>query len=99
KTGNHVNVDIYQQDDRLIIMVKDNGQGISPDLIKLLGQQTVPSEHGTGTALHNLNQRLVGLYDKKSDLHFTSSNQGTTVSISIPFTKKGGQVNESLNCG
>ena len=39
-----VNVDVYQQDDRLIIMVKDNGQGISPDLIKLLGQQTVPSE-------------------------------------------------------
>lgn len=99
KIGNYVIIDVYQQKDRLIITVKDNGQGISPDLIKRLGQQAVPSKHGSGTALHNLNQRLIGLYDKKSGLHFTSSNQGTTVSISIPFTKKGGQVNESLNCG
>jgi two-component system sensor histidine kinase LytS len=91
KTDNHVVVNVNGQDKRLLITVSDNGQGISPALLKRLGTEAVPSEHGSGTALHNLNQRLVGLYDEKSRLHFDSSSQGTTVRISIPLTKRGEQ--------
>lgn len=88
KTGNNVVVNVYSQDDRLIITVRDNGCGISPELIKKLGHQAVPSAHGSGTALHNLNQRLVGLYDEQSHLQFNSGKQGTTVTISIPLVNK-----------
>lgn len=97
KTGNHVTVDVYDENERLIIKVKDNGQGIPPALIKRLGQQSVPSAHGSGTALYNLNQRLVGLYDERSGLNFDSDEKGTTVSISIPLTRRGGHEDEGTN--
>lgn len=91
KSGNRVVVNVYSQNNRLIITVKDNGNGISPELMKKLGHQSVPSDHGSGTALHNLNQRLVGLYDEQSALQFESSDKGTNVTISIPLTKKEGK--------
>lgn len=91
KSGNRVVVNVCSQNNRLIITVKDNGNGISPELMKKLGHQSVPSAHGSGTALHNLNQRLVGLYDEQSALQFESSDKGTNVTISIPLTKKEGK--------
>lgn len=91
KSGNRVVVNVCSQNNRLIITVKDNGNGISPDLMKKLGHQSVPSDHGSGTALHNLNQRLIGLYDEQSALQFESSDKGTNVTISIPLTKKEGK--------
>lgn len=97
KTGNKVKVDISSWNKRLIIKVSDNGNGISPELMKQLGKKTVESERGSGTALHNLNQRLVGLYDKQSALQIKSSSRGTTVRISIPLLKREEIVNESIN--
>lgn len=91
KSGNRVVVNVCSQNNRLIITVKDNGNGIPPELMKKLGHQSVPSAHGSGTALHNLNQRLVGLYDEQSALQFESSDKGTNVTISIPLTKKEGK--------
>ncbi|WP_267202252.1 sensor histidine kinase [Limosilactobacillus kribbianus] len=87
--GNVVNVNLKQKGDRLLIAVADNGTGIDPNILVKLGQTAVPSAHGTGTALQNLNQRLIGLYDKSSQLDFATGKNGTTVTISIPLTTKG----------
>ena len=45
---------------------------------------SVDSETGTGSALENLNRRLIGLYGTKAALHFESTEIGTTVSCYIP---------------
>ncbi len=87
--GNVVNINLTQVNDRLHIAVADNGIGIDPRILAKLGQEAVPSAHGTGTALQNLNQRLVGLYDERSQLDFATGKNGTTVTISIPLTTKG----------
>ena len=87
--GNVVNIDLSAVGDRLQIRVADNGEGIAPDVLGKLGHEPVHSSHGTGTALQNLNQRLVGLYDKRSQLNFATSKAGTTVTISIPLVTKG----------
>ncbi len=87
--GNIVNIDLMAVDNRLQIKVKDNGKGIAPDVLGKLGHEPVHSEHGTGTALQNLNQRLIGLYDKRSQLNFATGKNGTTVTISIPLVTKG----------
>ncbi|WP_373842023.1 LytS/YhcK type 5TM receptor domain-containing protein [Limosilactobacillus sp.] len=87
--GNVVNINLTRVNDRLHIVVADNGIGIDPRILAKLGQEAVPSAHGTGTALQNLNQRLVGLYDERSQLDFATGKNGTTVTISIPLTTKG----------
>ncbi|MBU7472426.1 sensor protein LytS, partial [Lactiplantibacillus plantarum] len=59
--------------------------GIKPSLIKKLGRQVVPSSSGTGTALANLNQRLIGLYGEESRLKIDSDDTGTTIQMCIPY--------------
>lgn len=99
KSGNRVLVNIWKQGDRLILQVADNGSGIPAALLPKLGREVVPSAHGSGTALQNLNQRLTGLYDQQSHLQFNTSDHGTKVTISLPLQTKGGTVDESLNRG
>lgn len=83
--------------DRLEIQVVDNGIGIRPELLPNLGKKPLTSAKGSGTALYNLNQRLVGLYDDQSALQITTGNKGTKVKISLPYHVKEGVVNESFN--
>lgn len=97
KKGNKVRVTVRRDGDRLIIVVADNGMGIAADVLPKLGHQAVHSDHGTGTALFNLNERLVGLYDEASQLDFRTGPTGTTVTTSIPLTTKGRKDHENTN--
>lgn len=98
KKNNQVKIKLTRVRDRLKIAVCDNGEGISSEILGKLGHEAVPSAHGSGTALQNLNQRLTGLYDEKSQLNFATSKKGTTVTTSIPLTTKGEKHHESANC-
>jgi two-component system sensor histidine kinase LytS len=52
-----------------------------------LGNQVLESATGTGTALVNLNHRLIGLYGNDSHLQINSSTAGTTVKMLIPLAE------------
>lgn len=97
KVDNNVQITLEKVADRLEIQVIDNGIGIKPELLPNLGKKPLPSAKGSGNALYNLNQRLVGLYDDRSALQITTSNKGTKVKISLPYHVKEGVVNESFN--
>ena len=57
--------------------VKDNGQGIEEERLEQLGKMVVSSKKGTGTALYNINERLIGLFGKETMLHIESKlNEG-----------------------
>lgn len=53
-----------------------------------LGKENVPSEKGTGSALENLNKRLISLFGENAQLNFESSKQGTVVFCKIPYQGK-----------
>lgn len=95
KQDNRIQINITEAAPMLKIQVRDNGSGIDPALMSQLGQQTVPSEHGSGTALYNLNQRLIGLYGPASGLQFQSTTTGTTITTQIPL--KGAGTHASLD--
>ncbi|HAT53888.1 MAG TPA: sensor protein LytS [Lactobacillus sp.] len=82
--GNKVWVSVNQNERYTKIRVRDNGFGIDKTMLPQLGHQVVSSENGSGTALENLNTRLVGLYGPQSQLHFDTDVTGTTVSLLIP---------------
>lgn len=83
KTGNHVWVDVHGEEETIQISVSDNGVGIDPALVDKLGKEIIPSEKGSGSALENLNKRLIGLFGESAKLQFQSTAQGTTVSCRI----------------
>lgn len=78
--------------DAIEIRVSDNGAGIDQARLALLGLETVPSEKGTGTALHNIRARLLGLYGPEAGFCIESKQGvGTDVTVTIPLTQEGGQ--------
>ena len=88
--GNEVWLSVSQVGKRIKVQVEDNGTGIKPEVLAKLGKEEVSSESGSGTALQNLNQRLIEIYDERSQLNFTSSGAGTTVTAYLPLTVKEG---------
>lgn len=85
KKDNRVWVSLAQEGTNLLLMVKDNGHGISQELMSKLGKEVVPSQRGTGSALENLNRRLTSLYGELSQMKIDSSNQGTSFELLIPL--------------
>jgi two-component system sensor histidine kinase LytS len=88
--SNEVWLSVSQVGKRIKVQVEDNGTGIKPEVLAKLGKEEVSSESGSGTALQNLNQRLIEIYDERSQLNFTSSRSGTTVTAYLPLTVKEG---------
>lgn len=88
--GNEVWLSVSQVGKRIKVQVEDNGTGIKPEVLAKLGKEEVSSESGSGTALQNLNQRLIEIYDERSQLNFTSSGAGTTVTAYLLLTVKEG---------
>ncbi|WP_414077460.1 hypothetical protein [Carnobacterium maltaromaticum] len=69
----------------------DNGIGIPLDRVEKVGKEVIESEKGTGTALENLNKRLVGLFGLEASLQFSQNKTGgTTVLLKIPLDREEG---------
>lgn len=88
KEGNKVAIFVTKKENQVKIQVKDNGQGIDSEKMPYLGNVVVFSDSGTGSALENLNRRLVSLFGQQSKLRFDSNEEGTTVECIIPIKMK-----------
>ncbi|MDQ0242684.1 two-component system sensor histidine kinase LytS [Bacillus fengqiuensis] len=90
KSCGEVTVVAYEMEEKMYIVVKDNGNGISSEKLESLGKQTVKSKEGTGTALYNIRERLEGIYGDKADFRINSAQgEGTTIQIIIPLNRNG----------
>ncbi|MFL6516717.1 MAG: histidine kinase, partial [Bacillus sp. (in: firmicutes)] len=84
-----VKVRAFQEGGNLVLLTEDDGKGISTELLGSLGNQTVDSSGGTGTALWNIKKRIEEIYGQNASFHIESSmNKGTKVSITLPLTKQ-----------
>lgn len=88
KKDNHVWVKVAKQNAQAMIQVEDNGIGLPEATTKQLGKEAVSSEKGTGSALENLNRRLVTLFGQTAALSFKTSQEGTRISCLIPNKKE-----------
>lgn len=67
------------------IMVRDNGKGITPERLAVLGTMQLESETGTGVGLFNVNRRLMMTFGDQAALVITSKeHEGTAISFRIP---------------
>ena len=72
------------------IRVEDNGKGIDPERIAILGLTQIESESGTGVGLFNVNRRLMMTFGDQAALLIKSEqNEGTAISFRIPTVEVG----------
>jgi LytS/YehU family sensor histidine kinase len=73
------------QHGRLVVTVTDNGRGIAPARLALLGLQPVASDRGSGTALYQLRQSLQLAFEPKGQLLIESRlGAGTKATLIVP---------------
>ena len=93
-----VEVHVFEKEGMVHFEVKDNGQGIEEERLEQLGKMVVSSKKGTGTALYNINERLIGLFGKETMLHIESElNEGTEITFVIPKSREEEQVVKSIS--
>ncbi|WP_414054471.1 LytS/YhcK type 5TM receptor domain-containing protein [Macrococcus equi] len=88
KTGNVIDVVVKREMDEMQISVSDNGNGIPIEKRDKIGLIEVDSTFGTGSALENLNKRLVGLYNMDARLQFVTGDEGTKFYTHIPYEER-----------
>lgn len=77
-------VDISQEFNKLIINIKDNGLGFSPDLLERLNADENISIDGKHIGIVNVKQRLKLIYGEEARVTFESRKNETIVHIEIP---------------
>lgn len=80
-----IHIEIHKVDKSTLVMVRDNGQGMSKERINQLGKQIIDSETGSGIALFNVNRRLTMNFGESASLRIESEpGIGTKISFTIP---------------
>lgn len=83
-----IHITIRSSETSIEIIVEDNGKGISPQRLSLLGIHRMESDTGTGVGLYNINRRLLMTFGEEAALTIRSKKElGTAISFKIP--KKG----------
>lgn len=77
-----------KEQNRMHVVIGDNGKGIPSHILTLLGKAPVPSSGGEqngGMGVYNVNQRLIRLFGEEAQLRFANrSSGGSVVSFRIP---------------
>lgn len=69
----------------LVIQIKDNGVGISPEKLELIRQGVKISTTGLGIGIQNVAQRLKYVYHNQAQFSIDSTvGEGTCVTLTIP---------------
>ncbi|WP_018665185.1 sensor histidine kinase [Heyndrickxia acidiproducens] len=88
KTGT-VKISAFEEGDLMVLLTEDNGQGIPSDRLQTLGDKTVESLAGTGTALWNIKKRIEEIYGQRAFFTINSeSGKGTKVLIKLPLNEE-----------
>lgn len=71
------------------ISISDNGCGIAPERLAILGTQTVSSRTGSGSALHLLSQCLASIFYTNAKLDiYSQEGKGTRIVLTLPKRSK-----------
>ena len=85
-----VTISVKKEDDRIVLSVKDNGLGITPDRVEEINAMFASGVQTVGFGLFNVNQRLKYAFGAKYGLCLTSEEgKGTEVFVYHPVLQNG----------
>jgi sensor histidine kinase YesM len=98
--GGEINIKVYEEDDHCILLVEDNGSGISEEKLKeiLNDKETSMSSKSTGIGVKNVIKRMRYTYPNEDVFNIESIvDKGTKIYLKIPIAR--GEPNvQSTNC-
>ncbi|MFM9277474.1 sensor histidine kinase [Paenibacillus jiagnxiensis] len=87
-----VTLSVFREDEYMVLMTEDNGQGIEPELLQQLGKREIQSARGTGTALYNISKRIEEMFGPEADFRIHSKpGLGTAITIRLPIQHSQGR--------
>lgn len=88
-SGGKVAIEIRKLPKKIRVTVRDNGCGFASDTLEQAGQVPLVRQHGSGTGLYNVNQRLVRLLGEESRLRVNNLPEGgSEVFFHIPYADR-----------
>ncbi|WP_051585851.1 cache domain-containing sensor histidine kinase [Caldanaerobius polysaccharolyticus] len=76
-------------DNKLLYVVRDNGLGIKPEILKNILEYQTEGKRGSGIGIKNVHERIQLFFGKEYGLHIESELEvGTTVEIWLPIVKE-----------
>ncbi|UFJ41043.1 response regulator [Brevibacillus humidisoli] len=88
--GGEIHIQVKEEEDSLVITVRDNGVGIPPDKMVAL----MKDEPTGGIGLKNINRRMKQLFGHGMSIHSTPT-VGTTISIRLPKAEVAGDESDT----
>ena len=82
-----IDIEVTKQEDDILIAVKDNGPGMTQEMVKALidGKVVESTKKGSGIGIRNVQERIQMQFGRKYGLLIESElDVGTTVTIKIP---------------
>jgi sensor histidine kinase YesM len=98
--GGEINISVYEEDNNCILLVEDNGSGISEDkLEEILNDNEIrTNSRSTGIGVKNVIKRMRYTYPNEDVFNIESTvNKGTRIYLKIPITRGDPNV-QSTNC-
>lgn len=84
-SGGIIQLTLKRAGDLAVVQLRDNGAGISPEVLDSLGEQPIIGSEGTGNGIYNINQRLISMFGKEARLIVENlAEGGCSISFSIP---------------
>lgn len=94
----HITISAHGENGKLLLVVEDDGVGMSDDVRRSILQKEVPLNH---VGLRNVHDRIQLCYGSEYGLHVDSQvGKGTKITFTLPLeTEKGSDADEPEYCG
>lgn len=87
KTNGHIDIRVYYRGNNVIVDVKDNGQGMSPEKLRELNEKLEISDTSSGKSigLTNVHKRIKMYHGEQYGMSIASrEGEGTTITLTLP---------------
>ncbi|MGN6714372.1 sensor histidine kinase [Anaerocolumna jejuensis] len=87
--GGCITIKIVREDDLLVVTVRDNGAGMSEEMVDILEHQPRAQIRGAHIGLRNIRERIKYIYGEPLNIHIESmEGEGTCVTLRLPIVEE-----------
>lgn len=80
---------IVREADLLVVTVRDNGAGMSEEMVDILEHQPRAQIRGAHIGLRNIRERIKYIYGESLNIHIESmEGEGTCVTLRLPIVEE-----------
>lgn len=88
--GGCITIRITRQENHLVIMIQDNGAGMSEEMVDMIEHQPKAQIRGAHIGIRNIRERIKYIYGEPQNIYIQSAEgKGTCVTLRLPIVEAG----------